>query len=83
MPRYYFFTDTNLIQPQVSSTQAYGPQSNTTFQHYNLLQASAGAKAYAVCEGIVLFQAVAGNPGLVPFDHELGYVSGYGTMRGI
>ena len=77
MPKYYFITDSDLIQTQSSSTQAYGSESNPIFQCYNLFQVSVDAKAYAVCEGIMLFQAVAGNPVLVPFGHELGYASGY------
>lgn len=69
MPKYYFFTDTDLLQQQTTAAQAYGPQGTSTgqdiFQGYNLHTVGAGAKAYAVCEGIIVAQEVTGNPNLL------------------
>ena len=47
MPKYYFFTDTDLLQNQTTASQAYGPQGTALgqdiFQGYNLHTVSSGA----------------------------------------
>lgn len=65
---FYFFTDTNLLSPQTSTT-AFGPAGSVSgadlYRTTSMHTATAHPNAYAVCDGIVCVQRIPGAPGLV------------------
>jgi hypothetical protein len=65
---FYFFTDTNLLSPQIT-TAAFGPAGSVSgsdlYRTSSMHTATAHPNAYAVCDGIVCVQRIPGAPGLV------------------
>lgn len=67
MAKFHFFTDVDLLNPQIQS-QSYGPVLGNETTQYRLTSrftTTQAARAFAVCDGIVFVQPVAGSSTLV------------------